>query len=206
MPNPFFDKDEAAPGISPAAIGYRYRRFKLGNDFSIVARCELHGTAVKLGEKQYMTAYALNEWDSKLAGGVEWRQKIDTQARRRGAILATELKNNSAKLAKWTAQSILSGADQMKIGLVSRVSKTNAYEHVILGTQSYKPREFATQITLNINNSWGIMHMMLEMFMKQEDGKYVMMKDPNKQVVRVYSVPMSTFESDEDDDEDDGEE
>lgn len=36
----------------------------------------------------------------------------------RGAILATELKNNSAKLAKWTAQSILSGADQMKIGLV----------------------------------------------------------------------------------------
>lgn len=35
---------------------------------------------------------------------------------KRGAILATELKNNSAKLAKWTAQSILSGADQMKIG------------------------------------------------------------------------------------------
>lgn len=30
--------------------------------------------------------------------------------------------------------------------LVSRVSKTNAYEHVVLGTQSYKPREFATQV------------------------------------------------------------
>lgn len=39
-----------------------------------------------------------------------------TLDRQRGAILATELKNNSAKLAKWTAQSILSGADQMKIG------------------------------------------------------------------------------------------
>lgn len=51
----------------------------------MVARCELHGTAVKpgmkmkTGEQQYMTAFALNEWDSKLAGGVEWRQKIDTQ-------------------------------------------------------------------------------------------------------------------------------
>ena len=32
------------------------------------------------------------------------------------------------------------------ISLVSRVSKTNAYEHVVLGTQSYKPREFATQV------------------------------------------------------------
>lgn len=56
-------------------------------NFSVVARCELHGTAVKpgmkmkTGEQQYMTAFALNEWDSKLAGGVEWRQKIDTQVR-----------------------------------------------------------------------------------------------------------------------------
>jgi hypothetical protein len=35
----------------------------------------------------------------------------------RGAVLATELKNNSCKLAKWTAQSILAGADQMKLGM-----------------------------------------------------------------------------------------
>lgn len=30
MPNPFFDKAEAAPGMTPAAIGYRYRKFQLG--------------------------------------------------------------------------------------------------------------------------------------------------------------------------------
>lgn len=30
MPNPFFDKEDAAPGITPAAIGYRYRKFQLG--------------------------------------------------------------------------------------------------------------------------------------------------------------------------------
>jgi Eukaryotic translation initiation factor 3 subunit 7 (eIF-3) len=69
----------------------------------------------KRGEKQYMTAYALNEWDSKLAGAVEWRQKIDSQ---RGAVLATELKNNSAKLAKWTAQSIIAGADQVSLASI----------------------------------------------------------------------------------------
>lgn len=54
-------------------------------DFTVVARCEIHGTAtkpgMKTGEKQYMSAFALNEWDSKLAGGVEWRQKIDSQVR-----------------------------------------------------------------------------------------------------------------------------
>jgi len=69
---------------------------------------------------QNMTAYALNEWDSAESGGINWRQKIDSQ---RGAVLATELKNNSAKLAKWTAQSILAGADIMKVGYVSRVNK-----------------------------------------------------------------------------------
>ena len=33
--------------------------------------------------------------------GIDWRQKLDSQ---RGAVLATELKNNSNKLAKWTLQ------------------------------------------------------------------------------------------------------
>ena len=46
-----------------------------------MARCELHGTVTKRGEKQYMTAYALNEWDSKMSAGIEWRQKIDQQVR-----------------------------------------------------------------------------------------------------------------------------
>ena len=35
--------------------------------------------------------------------------------------------------------------------------------------------------------------------------QYVLMKDPNKPVVRIYSVPDSTFEEDDDDDEEEGE-
>jgi translation initiation factor 3 subunit D len=29
--------------------------------------------------------------------------------------------------------------------------------------------------------------------MKMPEGKYVLVKDPNKPVIRLYSVPMSTF-------------
>lgn len=32
------------------------------------------------------------------------------------------------------------------------------------------------QITLNANNMWGIIYMIVELFMKHEDGKYVLMK------------------------------
>lgn len=55
----------------------------------------------------------LNEWDSRVSGGVEWRQKLDSQ---RGAVLANELKCNASKLAKWTCQALLAGSDQIKFG------------------------------------------------------------------------------------------
>lgn len=49
------------------------------------------------------------------SGGVDFRTKLDMQ---RGAVVATELKNNSFKLAKWTAGAILAGSDQLKFGYV----------------------------------------------------------------------------------------
>mmetsp|Transcript_9007 Transcript_9007/g.11623 ORF Transcript_9007/g.11623 Transcript_9007/m.11623 type:complete len:547 (+) Transcript_9007:177-1817(+) len=195
-PNPFYDDEEGAvDGMEPASVAYRYRRFTLG-DIKLVCRCELHGLVSKRkNEELTMTAFALNEWDSRLGGGINWREKIDTQ---RGAVLATELKNNSCKLAKWTAQSILAGADQMKIGFVSRANKSNPYEHEILATQSYKPKEFAQQTTVSLHNMWGIIQMLVEMFSSKGAGKYVIMRDPNKPILRIYSVPQETFEDEED--------
>jgi translation initiation factor 3 subunit D len=49
----------------------------------------------------------------QLSGGVDWRTKIDNQ---RGAVLASELKSNSYKLARWTVSAILAGSDQIKFG------------------------------------------------------------------------------------------
>lgn len=54
--------------------------------------------------------------DRQFSGGVDWRSKLDSQ---RGAVLATELKNNSSKIAKWTASAILAGSDILKFGFVS---------------------------------------------------------------------------------------
>lgn len=36
--------------------------------------------------------------------GVDWRQKLENQ---RGAVLATEMKNNANKIAKWTAAALV---------------------------------------------------------------------------------------------------
>ena len=111
--------------------------------------------------------------------------------------MANELKNNSFKLAKWTAQSLLAGADQMKIGFCSRSNPKSAYEHVILATQFYRPKDFANQITLNENQMWAMLRMFVTMFHKQEEGKYVLMREPNKAVLIMYKVPQDTFEEEE---------
>ncbi|XP_055903568.1 eukaryotic translation initiation factor 3 subunit D-1 [Eupeodes corollae] len=190
-PNPFIGEDE---DVEIASVGYRYRKWDLGGGIVLVARCE-HDAVLQTpnNEAQFLTIKALNEWDSKLANGVEWRQKLDTQ---RGAVLANELRNNACKLAKWTVQAVLSGSDQLKFGYVSRAHIRDPSRHVILGTQQFKPHEFATQINLSMDNAWGILRCIIDIVMKQKDGKYLIMKDPNKQMIRLYDIPDNTFESD----------
>ncbi|TXG74848.1 hypothetical protein ES288_1Z005100v1 [Gossypium darwinii] len=84
-----------------------------------------------------------------------------------------ELKNNANKLAKWTAQAILANADLMKLGY-----------------------GFAAQINLNTANMWGIVKSVVDLCMKLNEGKYVLVKDPSKPQVRIYEVPADAFEND----------
>ena len=133
-------------------------------------------------------------------GGINWRQKFDVQ---RNAVLGTEIKNNSCKLARWTVQSILANSDLMKFGFVTRAAPNNPFEHLLFGVQSFKPKDFASQINLKEVNIWGIIKMFCELLINKDDGKYVLIKDPNKSTVRLYSVPPSTFDDDENDENED---
>lgn len=199
--NPFIQGDEEA---EIASVAYRYRKWKLGNDIELIARCEHDAFCPgPNGEMQYHNIKTLNQWDPKSCGGVDWRAKLDNQ---RGAVLATELKNNSCKLAKWTVCSVLAGSDIIKFGYVSRVHVKDSSKHVLLGTQQFKPSEFAQQINLNMENAWGILRCIIDVCMKMDEGKYLIMKDPNKPVIRIYDIPNNTFESDEDDDDEEEDE
>ncbi|XP_028767047.1 eukaryotic translation initiation factor 3 subunit D-like [Neltuma alba] len=186
-PNPF-----ANDGEEVASVAYRYRRWKLDDDMYLVARCEVQSVVDMNNQRSFLTLNALNEFDPKYSG-VEWRQKLETQ---RGAVLATELKNNANKLAKWTAQALLASADMMKLGYVSRVHPRDHFNHVILAVNGYKPRDFATQINLNTSNMWGIVKSIVDLCMKLNEGKYVLVKDPSKPQVRIYEVPVDAFEND----------
>lgn len=255
-PNPFYNAAEETEPLASKA--YKYRRFDLSLEkdeepLNLIVRTEVDAVLKSsTGENQQLVIRALNEFDHKAqgaGGALDWRTKLASQ---RGAVVATEMKNNSCKLARWTTQAILAKADVMKLGFVSRANPKSAAAHVILGVVGYKPREFAAQMNLNLSNGWGIVRTIVDLIRsldeeeeegegegegkgegegasegasgegeKKEEGesgekkqqqqkqeqqrsdeeekikKYVLVKDPNKPVIRLYSVPPNTFEEDE---------
>ena len=79
-----------------------------------------------------MSVKTLNEYlDHKALQSTDWREKLYGQ---RGAVLATEEKNNAKKLARRAAESWLTVISQMKFGFVPRVRAGDSSPHVVLGT------------------------------------------------------------------------
>lgn len=209
QPNPFYNEAEETEPL--ASKGYKYRRFDISLErddepLQLIVRTEVDAIMKNPtgGPDQQLILKALNEFDPKApgsGGALDWRSKLASQ---RGAVIATEMKNNSSKLARWTTQAILAKADGMKLGFVSRANPRSAAGHVILGVVGYKPREFATQMNLNLGNGWGIVRTIVDRIRALDADepadavkKYVLIKDPNKPVLRLYSVPATTFEEDE---------
>jgi translation initiation factor 3 subunit D len=134
-PNPFYGPEETEP---MASCGYRYRLYDLGvtegEDIRLCVRTEVDSYTPGQGDPReghgLVTIRALNEFDPRApgAGGApDWRSKLDIQ---RGAVAATEMKNNSCKLTKWALQSILAGAEVMKIGCVSAISRRRSWRYL----------------------------------------------------------------------------
>lgn len=119
--NPFYNPSEETEALASKA--YRYRRFDLSlekdeDPLHLIVRTEIDAVVKNniSGEDQLLTLKALNEFDHKApgsGGALDWRTKLSSQ---RGAVVATEMKNNSCKLARWVTQAILARADVMKLG------------------------------------------------------------------------------------------
>lgn len=88
--------------------------------------------------------------------------------------------------------------------------------HAILSTTSMRPVDFAVQLNVSLANGWGIVRTITDLCMKMPEGKYVLVKDPNKVSilykshdgfhtptirslrVHVYSVSVHVWDSDAD--------
>lgn len=177
-PNPFASPDNAA---SMAPMGFRYTRLPVGDQYNVIVRAEVDavkpdGTAVCIK--------TLNEYDTKVTG--DWRKRIEVQ---RGGVLATEMKNNMFKIQRWAVQAALAGAESIEVGFVSRQQAKDASFHSILSVQSYSPQEFFGGMNISIDQMWTIFKLVLDCIHAEEDGKYLLYKDPVAHNVKLYKLP-----------------
>jgi translation initiation factor 3 subunit D len=51
-------------------------------------------------------------------------------------------------------------------------------------------------MNLSLSNGWGIVRTIVDMCLKREDGKFILIKDPNKAILRLYEVPVGSLDED----------
>lgn len=71
---------------------------------------------------------------------------------------------------------------------VSRANPRDNTRHVILSTASMRPMDFAAQLNVSLANGWGIVRTVADLCLKMPEGKYVLVKDPNKVSVHLSAL------------------
>jgi translation initiation factor 3 subunit D len=168
---------------------------------NIAVRCEVDGLINRQGKNQLLSIRTFNQG---VVGpsDVDWKRKLEHQS---AAALAMEVKNNSNRVARWTLSALLADSEVLKVGFVARASPKDNHNHILLCTQMQKPRDLAAQLSINMNNCWAIVKAIIDLCFKLNKDKYVLMKDPNKQLLYLYEVPANAFAMADDDEEDEDE-
>jgi translation initiation factor 3 subunit D len=219
-PNPFHDEEDQT--ASPACVGYTYRKAFIPSEnntskkeWNFIIRGEIDGKLATPNGEEYVSIKALNEFDFK---STQWRESFEKS--RDAAVFATEMKNNSCKIAKWLACATVSGCDVLKLGFVSRKVEDDPWNHSVLAVQTHTVKDLMSQMSLSVQSMWSSVCSVLDAIINSEEqqeeageqqpivGKYLLVKDPSKPSIGIYAIPWSEFEEEEDDEEfdEDGEE
>lgn len=169
---------------------FRYRRWELDNKIEVVVRSEVDAYLPPKGdstEAKYVKLCALNEYD--LAN--EWRSKLESN---RGAVISTEIRNNSCKVARWMCQAMLADIDEVKMAFVSRQNQKDTSKHSVLSFESYSINGLISMINYRLKDNWTIIKSLIEVLSKQEDGDFALVKQPYKQSIRIYQIPRKAEE------------
>ena len=147
-----------------------------------------------------------------------WKTSIDT-----GLItcLNKEIHNNSFKASRWLIQAMLADVDHIKFAFVTRKDMPDNTKHQVLATHTIRTKNWAQQLNLNLDDMWKNLKFIVDTVdkesarVKAEEGKvegdaedeaderseYILLKDFNKLVLRLFKKDLGDEEDDEDEEE-----
>lgn len=177
------------PHEAQLSRAYRYRRFFLEDSaIEVNVRCQLDCVGKRGEETTLMTSHGILETYTSRQNDMIWRQKLDTQ---QSAIVTSQLKGNAFKFARWSIEAMLAGADRMLLGFLSRTTLKNNANHSILAVSQYNPDLFAHQLHISLRHLWSLFEEIAERIGKLDDGRFVLLREPNQDLFTVFSVPES---------------
>lgn len=169
---------------APSGVAYKYYKWTMGEGKYLVIRSVVNAAARIGSNEDLILVRSLLEFDSSRSGNnLDWRSKLDNQ---RGAILANEIRNNNAVIARWVFQAYLAQVDNIKLAYVSRVSPKDRAHHELLALQDIEPNELATQMNLDTANGFGILKALFDLLTKSQDTVTIF-RDPVKPILRLYN-------------------
>lgn len=206
-PNPFHDDEDES--TTAARTAYVYRKAfipasanTIGKDLNFIVRGEVNAVTA---DGKAVAVKALTEYDSKITN---WRESFERN--RETAVFATEMKNNSCKLARWLASCVVGNCDQLKLGFVARRNEDDPWNHQVLAVQTHAVADLMSQMAMSQQSLWSSVCAVVEQILNIEGetvGRYLVVKDPAKPALNLYAVPWDEFEyEDEEEDEEEGDE
>jgi len=97
------------------------------------------------------------------------------------------------KLARWIAESHLAGSEELRLGFVARKNNKDPTRHDILQVQRFKTDAFALSARVKLSHLWGVLNEIIKACRALEDGKYLLLKDPNEPKLTIFKVPTTAF-------------
>merc|ERR1712070_1195671 len=88
-------------------------------------------------------------------------------------------------------ESIISGCKSILLGWIARQSDLSSNSHCILKCQRISVKEFTTNTCfIRPSNCWEVLNYIISELRDKdlEDGKYIILRDPNKACLRVYQA------------------
>lgn len=77
--------------------------------------------------------------------------------------------------------------------MISRKHPLKASPHEILTVESISTAKLAKQTTVQMTNGWGIVRSIIDLVNRQDDGEYVLFKDPAKVICLFNSLVATLF-------------
>jgi len=184
--------------------GYLYRQWLHNESMNVVCRCEVH--ACKGSKENSIQIRALNQYCHRTAKAQDWRKDLATKGQQ---VALNEYSRNKSKVARWIASAVLAACPSIKIGWIVRQNVSNT-AHDILKTETHATRSFAGNNGVSPQNMWAVLGKIVTEIRKQEEGRYIIIKDPNHKKIRLYQISPDDFENEGDeedvsDDDDDDE-